>query len=275
MDLKLVAIIKSDIEKCEKAQNTRNGSQRLYQALIAKYNGIFDDFEKDIPKSGKMSTIDTEFDYRPELNAIKEKLEINLALNKDEDPLLDFKIMFDEDLKALNTIVADINEFDDTTKLNLYKEITAKYHTCIPKLGTGLYGYYEKNGFYEDISGESLNHNLKQIHHKMNTFKSLNYPTSENHIQTAPMVQITNKNENSLVMNVTFNQVRKEIEDMTSLTELEIREIMTKISELERIINSSDRKTKKWENAKGIIKWIADKGVDVGIALLPLLLQLK
>ena len=50
---------------------------------------------------------------------------------------------------------------------------------------------------------------------------------------------------------------------------------MTKISELERIINSSDRKTKKWENAKGIIKWIADKGVDVGIALLPLLLQLK
>lgn len=32
---------------------------------------------------------------------------------------------------------------------------------------------------------------------------------------------------------------------------------------------------KKWENAKGIVKWIADKGVDVGIALLPLLMQIK
>ena len=29
------------------------------------------------------------------------------------------------------------------------------------------------------------------------------------------------------------------------------------------------------ENAKEIVKWIADKGVDVGIALLPLLLQIK
>lgn len=27
--------------------------------------------------------------------------------------------------------------------------------------------------------------------------------------------------------------------------------------------------------AKGIIKWIADKGVDVGIAMLPLLLNIR
>ena len=47
------------------------------------------------------------------------------------------------------------------------------------------------------------------------------------------------------------------------------------INELEKIVKSSDRKSKKWENAKGIVKWIADKGVDVGIALLPLLLQIK
>ncbi len=33
------------------------------------------------------------------------------------------------------------------------------------------------------------------------------------------------------------------------------------------IIKSSDCKMKKWKNAKGIIKWIADKGVDVGIAV--------
>lgn len=61
---------------------------------------------------------------------------------------------------------------------------------------------------------------------------------------------------------------------MSSLREDEIEEITSKIDEIERIVNSKDRKTKKWEKAKEIIKWIAEKGVDVGITLLPLLLQI-
>ena len=47
------------------------------------------------------------------------------------------------------------------------------------------------------------------------------------------------------------------------------------MDELEKIVKSPESRSKKWENAKGIVKWIADKGVDVGIALLPLLLQIK
>ena len=62
---------------------------------------------------------------------------------------------------------------------------------------------------------------------------------------------------------------------MTALPDPEVEEILSKIDELEKIIQSSDRKTKKWENAKGIVKWIADKGVDVGMTLLPLLLQIQ
>ncbi|WP_298842555.1 hypothetical protein [Clostridium sp.] len=62
---------------------------------------------------------------------------------------------------------------------------------------------------------------------------------------------------------------------MSSLSELEIEEILHKINDIEQIIQSTERKSKKWENAKEIIKWIADKGVDVGIALLPLLLKIK
>ena len=64
-------------------------------------------------------------------------------------------------------------------------------------------------------------------------------------------------------------------EFMSALPDTEIEEILNKIDELEKIVKSSERKSKKWENAKSIIKWIADKGVDVGIALLPLLLQIK
>ena len=61
---------------------------------------------------------------------------------------------------------------------------------------------------------------------------------------------------------------------MGALSQDEVDEILSKLSELEEIINSNDRKNQKWNRAKSIIKWVADKGVDVGIAILPLLLQI-
>ena len=110
----------------------------------------------------------------------------------------------------------------------------------------------------------------------MLSFKALEYPSLKETVpQSVPMVQITNTNKNKVDVNISFSDVRKEIENMSALPDAEIEEILYKINELEKIVKSSDRKSKKWENAKGIVKWIADKGVDVGIALLPLLLQIK
>ena len=84
-----------------------------------------------------------------------------------------------------------------------------------------------------------------------------------------------NSNESNITICISFEQVRQKIENMSSLSEAEVEEILCKINELEQIVQLSDRKSKKWDNAKGIIKWIADKGVDVGISVIPLLLQIK
>ena len=54
MDDKVIEIIKKDIERCEK-QTVNEESYELYQDLIGKYNGLFDGFSDDIPKSGKAS----------------------------------------------------------------------------------------------------------------------------------------------------------------------------------------------------------------------------
>ena len=267
-----------DIARCEDAQKTKNGSYTLYQALIARYNGVYQDFEKDIPKMGKMA-FEGEFDYRHELNAIKEKLEMIILTESNNDPLFDFKTMYDKDLNALKKAVLDSNnsESPEIAKLQLYKEITAKYHGYVPKFGDGLYQYNPDFGFYDDVTGDSLFHNLNQIYNKLQSFKALGYPTLKDTIPktTTPIVQINNTNENKIDISISFNEVRKKVENMTSLQDTEIDEILTKIDELEKIINSKERKTKKWDNAKAIIHWIADKGVDVGIALLPLLLQIK
>ena len=80
------------------------GTHRLYQALIAKYNGIFEGFEKDIPTSGKAAFGGGEFNYRPELNAIKEKLELLIVTDNDKDPLFNFKVMYEDDLESLKKL---------------------------------------------------------------------------------------------------------------------------------------------------------------------------
>ena len=74
---------------------------------------------------------------------------------------------------------------------------------------------------------------------------------------------------------VSFEQARQQIEDMTSLTDKETEEILAKIIELEEIINSKEKKKTKWEKAKGVLVWLADKSFDVGMALLPLLLKIQ
>lgn len=278
MTTELLEIMKEDIKRCEDAQGSNEGSQRLYQALIAKYNGIFEGFEKDIPTSGKAVIGGGECNFRPELNAIKEKLELLIATDKDKDPLFNFKAMYEEDLVSLKNAISDSEnrETPELAKLQLYKAVTARYHPYIPKLSDGLYDYIQSYAFYDDVSGESLFHNLKQVYNKMLSFKALGYPSLQGLIpQSAPMVQITNTNENKVDINISFNDVRREIENMSALPDAEIEEILNKINELEKIVKSPDRKSKKWENAKSIVKWIADKGVDVGIALLPLLLQIK
>lgn len=271
MTTELLKIMKEDIKQCEDAQSSNKGTEKLYQTLIDKYNGIFEGF-------GKAAIEDSEFSYRPELNAIKEKLELIIATDKDKDPLFDFKVMYEEDLESLKNAISDSanKETPEFAKLQLYKDVTAKYHPYIPKLSDGLYFYISSQAFYDDVSGDSLFHNLRQVYNKMLSFKALGFPSLQETIpEGAPMVQITNTNENKIDINISFNDVRRKIENMSALPDAEIEEILHKIDELEKIVKSSDRKSKKWENAKGVIKWIADKGVDVGIALLPLLLQIK
>lgn len=111
MDEKVIELIKKDIARCEQ-QTVNEGSYQLYQALMGKYNGLFPGFSDDIPKSGKVSTGGA-FNYRPELNAIKEVLELKLITEQSKDPLFEFKNMFSQDIDSLKRVVdieSDVSE---------------------------------------------------------------------------------------------------------------------------------------------------------------------
>lgn len=178
-------MVQRDIARCEEAQKQKEGSERLYQEYLAKYSTFYPKFKQEIPTTGKITSANSEFDFRPELAAIKTKLETLLAA-----------------------------------------------------------------GFKFELP--------------------------QNEVKNAPFVnvQLDNHNEVNITVNVTFNEVRNQIQNMSELSDDQAHEIMVKIDELEKIIDSGEKKTTKWSRAKEILKWVADKGVDVGIALLPLFLKI-
>lgn len=75
--------IEEDINRC-KQHTTREGSRNLYNDLLAKYIVIDPEFEKGLSIMGKTTFSGQEFDYRPELNAIANKLHMWLILYDNE-----------------------------------------------------------------------------------------------------------------------------------------------------------------------------------------------
>ncbi|KRK60856.1 hypothetical protein FC31_GL000047 [Limosilactobacillus antri DSM 16041] len=62
---------------------------------------------------------------------------------------------------------------------------------------------------------------------------------------------------------------------MPGLNEAETEELKAKIDELEQINNEKISKKKKWEKVKPIISFVLDKGADVAITIMGLILQMK
>lgn len=77
----------------------------------------------------------------------------------------------------------------------------------------------------------------------MNTYKNLNFPNLVKENKTNPMLQINNNNV--MEVNLTFEQLKDRVENITSVNDNEIDEILDRINEIEEICKSNDRKTKK------------------------------
>lgn len=281
MTEELLKIIQADITRCAEAQHDAKGSFELYQALVGKYGSQFKDFEKSIPKMGQATVVGKPFDYRSELKAIMEKLEFIIATEAESDPLWDFKKMYEQDLQNLLSAKSDTSnkETPEIAKLQLYKEITAKYHTIIPKLGFGLYQYMDQFGFYEDVTGDSLFHNLEQLFNKLTTFKSIGFP---NVIPKpiVPQTQINNYNANTakatskVNINITIDQA---IEAVQRLPQAVLsNEDKEKLEDEMRVLDSlknSGKRDRFWDRAKTVLAFLADKGADAMIAAAPYIIN--
>lgn len=172
--------------------------------------------------------------------------------------------------------LSNTQNLSDDERLKLHREMDGKYQACIKKWYEGLWCtdkeatiiWYQSLG----MSPDSVQENLEMMKAKLETYKyqmnAVQLPKPE--VSNSQVVNVTN----SVNVNITFEQVRKEVEEMTSLTNEQTQEVLDKISEIEEVVKSKDSKKSKWEKVKPVLTWLADKSCDVGIALLPLLLKI-
>ena len=182
-------------------------------------------------------------------------------------------------------ILADIEKIEITMSnkneeelKNLHVYLDGKYSAYIPNWGGSMYSYMPNYGFdYNYMGIETLIHNLTMIKAKLQGY--LCHFESRKTTSTTPVnsvnVQVNNTNSNEITISISFDEARSKIEEMTSLTDDQTKEILQKIKEIEEAVNSKDSKKSKWEKVKPIFKWIADKSFDVGMVLLPLFLKLN
>ena len=153
--------------------------------------------------------------------------------------------------------------------------IDGKYGAYIPNFGQSMYGYSKQSGFnYELIGGEALKHNLGLMKARLQGYicNSLELPkpgASQNNINIS--VPVTNE----ISIDITFEQAKQQIENMPGLTDADTEEIKSKIAELEDIAKEQTPKKKKWEKVKPILKFALDKGADVAITIMGLIMQMK
>ena len=183
-------------------------------------------------------------------------------------------------VEFLDMVRKDISRIDDLTVqdtdekkiLQLHRELDGRYQACISDWGQSMWGYVNKQGFaYSMLEVQSLLDNLKMMKSKLETFS---YQVNAIPNMMPPKTNITVNIDNKLNLQITFETVRSKIESMTSLTADQTREAVDKVNDIESIIKSNDNKKTKWEKVKPIFVWLADKSVDVGMELLPLLLKI-
>ncbi len=85
-------------------------------------------------------------------------------------------------------------------------------------------------------------------------------------------INISNNNSNnvSVDVSITYNEARKEIEEL-ALSEEQTKNIIDKINELEEFQKNEKSKKTRWAKAKDFLKWVTEQGIQVAGVVLPLI----
>lgn len=206
-----------------------------------------------------------------------------MAKSPDYSDLINIKTAKQKKQEALEkTVDGDITAIDEAISSDdeeqmkqVHMMIDGKYSTAISNIGQSTYGYNEKYGFnYELIGKEGLTHNLHLMKSKLQGYLC-NFPTKAVGAVPQNNISVNVSNTNEVSITISFEQAKQKIDDMPGLTDNDTEDIKSKIDELEHISQETLPKKKKWEKVKPILSFALDKGADVAITIMGLILQMK
>lgn len=182
------------------------------------------------------------------------------------------KKMIDDDIKKIDDA---IQSFDLAYIMSVHMDIDGKYQVCIKDWMKGLKCYHMDHGIiYGNLDIDSMKRNLCVMRPKLIAFKE-GWNVNHEYCSDKTDINVVENNNNNVNVDVSFENARREIENMQGLTQKETEEIQTKIDELKGILDENLSKKKKWERIKPIISFALDKGVDVALVIINLVIQLK
>lgn len=164
---------------------------------------------------------------------------------------------------------------------HLQKELLGVYNSEIKNMTSQLSNYNSFGSGNVDFIGDLIILRAMLHNYKANIEENerlINYELEKLKLQQA-ITTITNQNSNNIstnvssenIINVTFEQALKNITNLDNkLNDNEKDELEDKISSLKIAAESKD-KTKILNKIGNILKFIAEKGIEVGIAVLPYL----
>lgn len=183
----------------------------------------------------------------------------------------EFLDMIEEDIRRIDDAIANGT---DTSRWELFRELDGKYQVCIDRFYQGMWlSVPNKNILhFPDLKKypDYVIDNLKMAKSKLAVFCFQGNAVALPEIPTTQVNVTTNVN-----VNITFDQVRAKIEEMTSLTDEQTKEALAKLAEIEAAVNGGGSKKSKWEKIKPVLTWLADKSFDVAMTILPLLLKVQ
>lgn len=170
--------------------------------------------------------------------------------------------------------IEESNQLSSEEKFKLHRELDGRYQACIKDWYKGLWGSDKAATiiYYNSLHGSpsSVQENLEMMKAKLQTFK---YQMNALSLPKPAETNITVNN--TVIISLSFEEAKQKIEDMTALNREQTDEILSKIDELEKISKENISRKSKWEKVKPIISFALDKGADVAIAILSLVMQMK
>ncbi len=173
-----------------------------------------------------------------------------------------------ETSRDINRCEEIINAGDEATATKEAIRLVIAYGSYLPNLKERF--DFETGGY--DYTASCIE-DIRLIQGALKIFKANGCELPKLIQGRSPLVELNNNNSIQNYINISFDEVRKNIASSGILPQEEIDDILERINELEEISQGSDTRNKKWSKMKGLLSWLGDKGVDVAVQFLPLILK--